>query len=108
MGGVTYHEIKMARKAPVKLFHSNEQSITSLSGGNDDAIVHLVTGPQSFYKKDGKPYKGMVSVKTCKHKPIARERGSRSNNTKRLEHGLKKNLINKITSFHLRAAKKKK
>nr|XP_039261724.1 cartilage intermediate layer protein 1-like [Styela clava] len=60
-GGVTFHDIKMPQKSPEKSFGSQERSVTSLNGvRGQNSVAQIVTAPNGFVRKDGKPYTGKV------------------------------------------------
>lgn len=62
-GGAVFHDIKLLRKkAPVTL-ESTETSVIPLGEKEDeDPIAELEIPPDSFYRKNGEPYRGKVKA----------------------------------------------
>uniref|UniRef100_A0A8C9LFA5 Cartilage intermediate layer protein n=1 Tax=Pavo cristatus TaxID=9049 RepID=A0A8C9LFA5_PAVCR len=62
-GGAVFHDIKLLRKkAPVTL-ESSETSVIPLGEKeDDDPIAELEIPPDSFYRKNGEPYRGKVKA----------------------------------------------
>uniref|UniRef100_A0A8C2UD47 Cartilage intermediate layer protein n=1 Tax=Coturnix japonica TaxID=93934 RepID=A0A8C2UD47_COTJA len=62
-GGAVFHDIKLLRKkAPVTL-ESTETSVIPLGEKeDDDPIAELEIPPDSFYRKNGEPYRGKVKA----------------------------------------------